>query len=105
MTGRAKMIAVSGALPEKRRRWGNWVADGQGTWGCPHLHVMTEAGQQWGLRLAGCQNTGTWPLCVVSQPGRVWASSEHGTWVLRESIPREKNGNAWNLYDLASKCT
>lgn len=79
MTGRAKMIAVSGALPEKTRRWGNWVADGQGTWGCLHLHIMTEAGQQWGLRLASCQNTGTWPFCVVSQPGRVWASSEHGT--------------------------
>lgn len=32
-------------------------------------------------------------LCVI-----VWASLEHGDWVRRESIPRGKTGNAWDLY-------
>lgn len=39
-------------------------------------------------------------LSVPSLPGLDWASSQHGSWILRASIPTGPNGSCITFYDL-----
>jgi hypothetical protein len=55
----------------------------------------------WGMSGAGQLEH----LQVVFLCGLDWASSQHGCWIQKMSIPRKPSGNEWHFYYIATEVT